>query len=228
MIRKAISSYKLTKFYSKLIHKNSLCFDVGANVGLKSIVFLKNGARVIAFEPQKNCIPSLQKIDNKYSNFKFLSKGIDITAGKRELHLSNYSEIATFSETFKNTYNGDYIQWNKKETVETLTINDCIESFGIPEFCKIDIEGYECEIIRSLKYNIPIIEFEFLAGFLNKVLQLIELISDKNTRFNYTKNENSKFEIKEWIDSVQFIKIIKTFPNNKFHTNVFVKNMNIL
>ncbi len=230
MIRKFITSYKLTKFYSKLIHKGFLCFDIGANVGAKSIIFLKNGAKVIAFEPQKSCLPSLQKIAEKQNDttFKYFIKGIDITAGTRELYLSNHSEIATFSKTFKNTYNGNYMNWDKKETVETVTLNSCIQQFGVPHFCKIDVEGYECEILTSLKYNIPIIEFEFLAGFLDKVLPLIELISDTNTRFNYTKNENSKFEIKEWVDSNKIIEIIKTFPKDKFHTNIFVKKMNIL
>ena len=45
-----------TKFYQNFINKNDLVFDIGANKGNKSNVFLKIGARVIALEPDKKTL----------------------------------------------------------------------------------------------------------------------------------------------------------------------------
>ncbi len=58
---KLISNLKRKYFYSKLIKKNDLCFDIGANIGTKSKLFLSLGAKVIAFEPQQLCSQSLEK-----------------------------------------------------------------------------------------------------------------------------------------------------------------------
>jgi len=38
--------------YGQVIRHNDLVFDVGANIGFKSALFLGLGARVVAFEPQ--------------------------------------------------------------------------------------------------------------------------------------------------------------------------------
>ena len=46
-------------FYSKVIKPGSLCFDVGANIGEKSEIFLKAGASVVAFECQTDCLREL-------------------------------------------------------------------------------------------------------------------------------------------------------------------------
>src|SRR5262245_59289979 len=47
-------------FYTPLIHPGDLCFDVGANYGFKTEVFLSLQARVVAFEPQEDCLNELK------------------------------------------------------------------------------------------------------------------------------------------------------------------------
>jgi hypothetical protein len=48
------------EFYSKLLKPDALCFDVGANLGQKTEVFLACGARVVTIEPNPHCGPTLQ------------------------------------------------------------------------------------------------------------------------------------------------------------------------
>src|SRR3954471_20046 len=47
-------------FYRQFIKPGNLVFDVGANVGNRVEVFLKCGAKVIAVEPQPNCVDILK------------------------------------------------------------------------------------------------------------------------------------------------------------------------
>lgn len=49
------------EFYSQFIHPGDLVFDVGANVGNRTKIFLRLGARVVAFEPQASCARVLQR-----------------------------------------------------------------------------------------------------------------------------------------------------------------------
>jgi predicted RNA methylase len=44
-----------SEFYSQFVSSGDLVFDVGANVGNRSKIFSRLGARVIAFEPQPAC-----------------------------------------------------------------------------------------------------------------------------------------------------------------------------
>ena len=45
--------------YGKFISRGDLVFDIGCNLGQKSVTFLRLGARVIALEPNPNCAPVL-------------------------------------------------------------------------------------------------------------------------------------------------------------------------
>ena len=47
-------------FYSQFLNPNTLCFDIGANIGNRTEIFLTLGARVIAVEPQKECAKMLR------------------------------------------------------------------------------------------------------------------------------------------------------------------------
>lgn len=44
------------RFYEQFIRPNDICFDIGANMGNRTEVFLKLGAKVIAVEPQSECV----------------------------------------------------------------------------------------------------------------------------------------------------------------------------
>ena len=53
---------KMIQFYSNFISNGDLCFDVGANIGNRTEVFLELGAKVICVEPQQACLQQLNKI----------------------------------------------------------------------------------------------------------------------------------------------------------------------
>jgi FkbM family methyltransferase len=218
-----IKKYKSKKFYSQLIKKNDLCFDIGANIGSKSKLFLSLKAKVIAFEPQSSCISSLSKIKQSNSNFDFHSIAVGDKNESKALHLANHSELATLSNEFIAFYSNKEIYWNKNETVKAMTLNSIVEMYGTPNFCKIDTEGYEFNILSSLSYKIPIIEFEFTEGFFENTLKILDLIDSENTTFNYILNENLQFKLKKWVSSEELKSIFLTLPKNRLHGNIFVK-----
>ncbi|HRB92196.1 MAG TPA: hypothetical protein PLT17_02230, partial [Chitinophagales bacterium] len=52
---------KRAQFYSGIVQKNQLVFDVGANYGNRTQPLLNIGASVVAIEPQKKCYEYLEK-----------------------------------------------------------------------------------------------------------------------------------------------------------------------
>lgn len=213
---------KQKHFYSKLIKKNDLCFDIGANVGNKSKLFLSLKTKVIAFEPQSKCEEYLKKIKNP--NFEYYSFGIGSKNEIKELNLANHIEVATFSDKMIDFYTTENLKWNRIEKVTVKKLDTLIEKFGLPDFCKIDTEGFEFEILSHLTYKIPMIEFEFTEAFILDTLKIIKLLNKENTLYNYNLNEKPKFELSNWITSNEMIQTINELPKKRLHGNIFVKN----
>ena len=223
MILSFVHHYQNKRFYSKLIRKGDLCFDIGANLGAKSKLFLSLGASVIAFEPQKACHPALQKLSAKYPNFKFYPFAAGEKNEEQPLYLANHIEVATLSSAFVNYFQCEELQWDKSEIVTVKTLDSLIETYGFPYFCKLDVEGFEWQVLSQLSHTIPIIEFEFTGGFIENTVKIITALNRKNTKFNYIRNENLKFKLKTWVSGEEMIDIIQSLPKNRLHGNIYVK-----
>src|SRR5215510_2910708 len=49
------------KFFKEIIPEDSLCFDIGANIGDKTCIFLRRKCKVICVEPVKKNVEILQR-----------------------------------------------------------------------------------------------------------------------------------------------------------------------
>ena len=75
--RKRLHEYRYQLgFFSNFVHADDLVFDVGANIGDKTEIFLGLGARVVAVEPQPDCMRELKarcRSKEKLMTMDFLS-----------------------------------------------------------------------------------------------------------------------------------------------------------
>jgi FkbM family methyltransferase len=220
-ISKFYHRIKSQRFYKNLIKKNDLCFDIGANMGSKSKLYLTTGATVIAFEPQSACLPYLSRIKNP--NFHFYPFAVGSENKESLLYTSNYSEVATLSTDFIAAYESEKVYWTNEEKVKVKSIDVLISAYGLPDYCKIDVEGYELEILSHLSYPIPIIEFEFTEKFISDTYKIIDLLSIHPYSFNYTLNEQSEFRLFQWVPAEEIKSIINALPKQKLHGNLFCK-----
>jgi len=151
----------LWNFYSQFIKSGSLCFDVGANIGNHTEVLVKLGARVIAVEPQSNCIKYLKKRFKNNSQVTIIEKGLADKEGELKLYICEEAPtISTFSERWKANPLWKGYRWNKEKIISVTTLDNLIEIFGLPDYCEIDVEGYENKVLKGLTKHIPIIYFE--------------------------------------------------------------------
>ena len=143
------------KRVDQLIEEGDLVFDIGANEGGKTDELLKLGARVICVEPQPDCANILRKKYQNNPNVKVIEKGLADREGCMKLSIcSSANTLSTFSENWKKGRFSQY-QWNKTIDVEVTTLDRLIEIYGFPKYCKIDVEGFEFEVIRGLSKPIP-------------------------------------------------------------------------
>src|SRR5438105_4477975 len=72
---------KMIAFYRQFIEPGDLCFDVGANIGNRTDIFLALGARVVCIEPQPSCVAILAKKYNNDSRVSIIPEGLAETQG---------------------------------------------------------------------------------------------------------------------------------------------------
>lgn len=219
---------KRFQFYSTIIRNNNLVFDVGANIGNRTDIFLKLNARVVAIEPQPQCAAVLRK---QFGDRIYLEQvGLDEKNDTLTMYIADESTISTFSKEYiervketkfrKNT-------WAETISVPVIRLDQLVEKYGIPDFCKIDVEGYELNVLKGLSKPIPFISFEYsVPEMIDKLLGCLEYLHrlDDRYRFNYSVQESMEFNSDLWVNYSDFLNLINhsSFSASEFG-DIYVK-----
>ena len=227
---------RMIGFYSQFIKKGDICFDIGANLGSRTAIFLACGARVVAIEPQSSCINALQRKYGSNPNVIILKAGVGEKEGIKEMKICNAPEFSTFSETqlnkMSNLQETKNLEWYKTEKVNIVTLDSLIKKYGEPSFCKIDVEGYEKEVLGGLSKPIKLLSFEYNTLLVKNALACINQL-DKLSRlgkgkigkkgkgeckyeFNYSVKESMSFRLNNWVSPGDIKKILNSMPQSSF------------
>lgn len=211
-IDKSVSLKKMG--YAKFIKKGDLVIDVGANMGNRVGIFLALGARVIAVEPQDNCVKYLKLRFGK--RIVIIQKGLGAKEEVREFFQSPDHTISSFSSEWINSVrrSGRFAgsQWNNSIKMQITTLDNLIKEFGVPDFIKIDVEGFEPEVLKGLSYPVTALSFEYSTPEQNmQTLDCLRILSniDPQIQCNYSIGETLQLELKEWISSEKMIEYVK-------------------
>lgn len=204
---------KQLDFYSKLIERNDLCFDIGANIGDKTSLFLHLDARVVAVEPQESCWRVLKrrfKDDNVFIESVVLAD----KKGSKTLFVDRAHTLATISQDWitavRQSGRFSSHNWASRISVPATTLDVLIEKYGEPAFCKIDVEGSEFDVLQGLSRPVRTISLEFVTERINASLRCIDYLSGLGeARFNYCIGETFSFSLPEWVDSSQMKEILQ-------------------
>jgi FkbM family methyltransferase len=192
------------QFYRQWIHDGDLCFDVGANMGERAKFFLDLGARVVAVEPQPACVAALREIRSDRLAIEEVALGD--APGTATLRVAQASYVSSLAKGWieRVRESGRFAEFDWRDTLEVRvsTLDDLIARYGTPAFCKIDVEGYEAEVVEGLSQPLPALSFEFTAEWseaAERTLARLELLGF--TRFNFSVGESLSLEWPEWRDA---------------------------
>ncbi len=211
------------KLFGQIISNGNLCFDVGANIGERTKFFLSLGAMVVAVEPQPSCLKNLKK---KYKNNKYVTiveKGLSDAPGLIKMAVCDDSPtISTMSEKWRleGRFSTAY-KWDRFIDVNLTTLDSLIESYGVPKYCKIDVEGYEYNVIKGLKTPIEYLSFEFTKEFVDDAEKCLDYLSQLGTiEVNIILSPGTYFT--SFGNPSSIIQIIKENPNKLFTGDIMV------
>jgi FkbM family methyltransferase len=205
----------IARLYRGFISPGDLCFDVGANLGNVSQIMLQLGARVVAIEPQDENVQVLRAKFSANPNFVMIPKAVASKVGSAEMLVCESSDCTSMSPEFvaavtqSGRLNNGY-RWNEVRQVATTTLDELMREYGVPTFTKIDVEGFEDEVIMGCSRSLKALSLEFTPERLQPALTSIEALERLGAvEFNYSVGRDHKLESKRWISGKEIAKKLR-------------------
>jgi FkbM family methyltransferase len=161
--------------FSDFVRRGDVAIDVGANVGLYSLAFLRRGANVVAIEPLARNVLDLNRLSARFGRLTVCQAAASDTAGRAELRvpvgdtdLDGYATLRALSTT------------HNVESVRTIRLDD-LELDNVAAI-KIDVEGCETAVINGarglIKKHQPFLMIEIEQRYLSQpifdVIRIVE------------------------------------------------------
>jgi FkbM family methyltransferase len=220
---------KLRRFYRPFVHPGALCFDIGAHLGSHSRAFLDLGARVIAVEPQPQCAACLQKRWGGERRFTFIPKAVGAQPGVATLHINRANPtISTLApDSWRQAMAAAAARperWDRRVEVEVITLDRLIAEYGVPHFCKIDVEGCEEQALAGLSHPLPALSFEFISFERARALACIRRLMCLGAyRFNWSLRERLRMEGPGWVDAPCIEQMLDTLGSGTVSGDIYAR-----
>lgn len=218
-----------SEFYSELLERGDLVFDVGANVGNRSKVFLQVGARVVAFEPQRKCTDLLARVFQNNSRFTLERCALGAQVGETDIYVSAAHTISSLSTEWVQAVraSGRFAshEWNRKERVVVDTLDRAIQRHGRPAFIKIDVEGFEAEVLKGLSSLVPLVSVEFTPELMERTFECIaRLAALGRVECQVSLGESMRFALPSWVSEADVRRYLESVDRTEFG-DVYIRSM---
>ena len=195
---KPISSFHHNRIFRYLCKIDiEKVIDIGAHKGefLENMLKIEKINSFYAFEPQKNIFEELNK---KFSNNKkvtLFNYAMDKEIANKKLRINKLSTTSSLAEInekslylkFKNFLLLAKSNFEDEYEIQTNTVDKIFESISLEKaLLKIDVEGFEINVIKGSKMKLKEIPFILLENQFgnhyknNNFNEIIEILSEQN------------------------------------------------
>jgi FkbM family methyltransferase len=209
----------MDRLHARFLCAGDLAFDVGAHVGDRIASFRRLGARVVALEPQPLCHRALRLLHGRDPGVTLLRAAAGAAPGRIEFLVNRANPtVSTAAADFVAAAGGaagwEGQVWDSRIEVEVTTLDALIVRHGEPRFVKIDVEGFEPEVLRGLSTPIPALSFEFTTIQRAAAETCIDLLATLGPyRFDAALGESQRFEFGTPADAARLKAWLHALPH---------------
>ena len=201
------------RLYYQFMGRDDVTFDIGAHLGNRTKVFARLSRMVVAVEPQESCMRALETEFGANPKVTLINKALGAREGSAEIMISNATGISSLSPNWvaavRESGRFKEFTWEQKQAVEVTTLDRLIHQFGMPSFIKIDVEGFEFEVLSGLSQRVRALSFEFVPEYRDAAFRCVQHLSSLGeVNFNYSIGESMKLELKSWVSAKEITALL--------------------
>ena len=210
----------MDRLYGQFIHDGDLVFDVGSHVGDRTASFSRLGARVVAVEPQPALVIVLKLLHGRNPAVTIEPVAVGRVVGSTNLMINpGNPTVSTASQEFVSAAHDapgwETQRWTKTIQVPVTTLDALIAKYGKPAFIKIDVEGFEAEVLAGLTQQVRALSFEFTTIQREVARACIERCRALGfTRFNSAFGESQALTHEQWVDGGAIAAWLAALPHS--------------
>lgn len=195
----------LVRFYRGLLRPGDLAFDIGAHVGNRARAMRRAGARVVALEPQAPFTDFLKATLPRDITLVMAAAGPEegvMEMAVSRLHPTVSSLTSGFASTAGTLPGFGHVRWDAVQEVPVTTLDAMIATHGRPRLIKIDVEGFERDVLAGLSQPVDFVSVEYLPGMPEATAAVVaDLAKLGPYRFNPVAGETHRFLWPGWRDA---------------------------
>ena len=210
----------MDRLYGQFIHPGDLAFDIGAHVGDRVASFRRLGARVVAVEPQPALVRVLRLLYGRKRNVVIEAVLVGSSIGRADLRINvDNPTISTVSAAFVDAADGapgwEGQRWTRMIRMPVTTLDTLIARHGTPAFIKIDVEGFEADVLAGLTKPVKALSFEFTTIQRDIAHRCVERCAALGfSTFNAALGETQMLIGESWMSAQEIRRWIDELPQN--------------
>lgn len=101
--------------------------------------------------------------------------------------------------------------WDNGSYIYSVTLDKLISRFGVPDLVKIDVEGYELNVLQGLTQKVPLLCFEFAEEFNKDAMACVDRLHNIGfSQFTKQHGDSYSFRPVSFIDYRGIVRELKS------------------